>query len=177
MKRRELLAQGGTLALAAVLPLVLRSGPAWAHRSSVTLTRLTANPRAGTWELAHYLHQHDALQVLARRAAPDAAPELRSPRGLARLAFEVEGSFHLHDPAGQALPLATLGAEPEGDTVVVYQELRAPMRAGRYSLTCTLLHELFPQQVNNVLVAVGSGAPLNLTLDAGHPSAGFAFTP
>ncbi len=29
----------------------------------------------------------------------------------------------------------------------------------------------------HVLVAVGSGAPLNLTLDAGHPSAGFAFAP
>jgi hypothetical protein len=167
--RRRFLASVAALAGATLLP-----ARAWAHRSSVTLTRLTANPAAGTWELVHYLHQHDALQVLALRAAPARPAELRSPEGLARIALEVEGHFLLQDPAGRGLPLETLGAEPEGDTIAVYQETPAPARSGRYTVSSTLLHDLFAQQVNNVLVAVGQGAPLTLTLDAGHPSAGFA---
>ena len=143
-----------------------------AHRAHVTLTRLQANPRAGTWELLHSLHYHDAAQVLARlvggrRIEPTAV------EGRARLALEVERCFRILGPDARPLAIVTAGSELEGDSVVVYQELAAPEPRGTYAVECTLFQEVFPDQVNNVSVDVGKPS-LMLRLSAQSPRATFS---
>ncbi|MFM8517579.1 MAG: DUF6702 family protein, partial [Nevskiaceae bacterium] len=44
----------------------------------------------------------------------------------------------------------TLGAQLEGDNVYVYQEFPAPKISGRYAVESTLMHDVFPEQINNI---------------------------
>ena len=155
--RRALLA-----ALPALLWVAVR--PAAAHRSHVTLSRLSANPRAGTWELAHAIHYHDAARVLALRA-PGRGLDPASTEGRARLALEVESAFRVQDPSGSRLPWQMVGAELAGDGVAIYQEVPAPTARGRFVVESRLLHDIFPDQVNNVSVELARpGIALRLTV-------------
>ena len=149
--RRRLL-QG--LAGAAVAALAGPAALLWpatasAHRSHVSLTRLTPNLRASTWELVHYLHYHDCNELLQallpqRRLEPD------SDEGKARLALYVEAHFVLLAPGGAALAVQSAGAEVVGDSLAVYRELPAPAVKGLFTVSANLLCELFADQVNNV---------------------------
>lgn len=129
--------------LALVAPLSL------AHRAHVTLTRVTPNLRSGQWEIVHAIHYHDALRLLAVRGVRDDV-QPASVEGRARLALEVERSVRWFAPNGSLLKPVTVGAELEGDNVYVYQELPAPKISGRYAVESTLMHDVFPEQVNNI---------------------------
>ncbi len=163
-------------ALLAALPALLWGvtvRPAVAHRSHVTLSRLTANPRAGTWELVHAIHYHDAARVLALRA-PGRGLDPASTEGRARLALEVESSFRILDPQGIPLTWQMVGAELAGDGVAVYQDAPAPTARGRFVVESHLLHDLFADQVNNVSVEfVLPSTTLRLT--ASRPKGDFLF--
>lgn len=120
-----------------------------AHRSHVSLNRLTPNLRAGTWELVHYLHYHDCNELLLtllpqRRLEPD------SDEGKARLALYVEAHFALWAPGDKPMAVQTLGAEVTGDSLAVYRELPAPAAKGSFAVSSNLLCELFADQVNNI---------------------------
>ena len=151
--------------LAAGVALLLPS-PALAHRAHVLFTRLSHNSQAGTWELAHYLHYHDMLELLALRT-PQVRVEPSSVEGRARIALEVERHVSLLAPDMSVLPVRTIGAETDGDNVVVYREVPAPKAAGRYDLLSTLLLDVYPDQIHNVHVAFDA-TPRLLALDASH---------
>jgi hypothetical protein len=155
----------------AVGAALLLPSTALAHRAHVLLTRLTHNPQAGTWELAHYLHYHDMLELLALRA-PQRRIEPSSVEGRARIALEVEQHVDLLAPDLGVLPVRTIGAETDGDNVVVYREVSAPKAAGRYGVLSTLLLGVYPDQVHNVNVAF-EAAPQLLVLDANHQRGAF----
>lgn len=157
------------LAVPALLGVAAR--PAAAHRAHVTLTRLQANPRAGTWELSHALHYHDAARVLELRA-PGRRLDPGSVDGQARLALDVESGFALFDPAGDRLALQMIGAELAGDGVQVYQELPAPTARGRFRVECVLWQDVFPEQVNTVSIELRTPSTV-LRLQAGRTGAAF----
>lgn len=163
----------GRRALLAALPALLwcAARPASAHRSHVTLTRLQANPRAGTWEISHALHYHDAARVLELRASGRRL-DPGSVEGQARLALDVESGFALLDPAGARLALQMVGAELAGDGVRVYQELPAPAARGTYEVECVLWQDVFPEQVNTVSVEFSTPSTV-LRLQAGRSRARF----
>lgn len=164
------------LASAAAAPLAaglaaLWPGQAQAHRAHVLLSRLTLNPQAGSWELTHYLHYHDMLELLAVRV-PQRRIEPSSVEGRARIALEVEQHVDLLAPDLGVLPLRTVGAEVDGDNLVVYRECAAPRAAGSYGVLSALLLDVYPDQVHNVSVALHQ-PPQLLALDAGHQRAAF----
>lgn len=122
---------------------------ALAHRSHVSLTRVTPNPRTGKWELVHAIHYHDALRLLSARGVRDDV-QPGSAEGQARLALEIERGFRWLSPDGSLLQPVTVGAELEGDNVMVYQELPAPAAGGRYAVEATFMHDVFDDQRNNI---------------------------
>ena len=165
-RRRLLLA-----AAAAAVAGSGRIGDALAHRAHVTLTRVTPNPRSGRWELVHAIHYHDALRLLAMRGVRDDV-QPSSIEGRARLALEVERGLRWIGPDGSALQPVTVGAELDGDNVLVYQELPAPTAPGRYTVESTLMHDVFDGQSNNI--SLEFAVPfITLRLSRRAPRAGF----
>ena len=148
---------------------------AWAHRSHVSLTRVLANPRAGTWEFLHSIHIHDAIVALPKWL-PGEEPNPASDRARARIALEVERRFTWTGPDGRPLVPTMVGAELSGDDVAVYQELPAPRAPGVYSVACDLLQEVFPDQQNVVQFAVVT-PPVVARLDAKRRRATFDWAP
>ena len=151
------------------------SRPAWAHRAHVSLTRVLGNPRAGTWEFLHSIHIHDAITALGAWL-PGEEPNPASERARARIALEVERRFAWTGPDGKPLAPTMVGAELAGDDLMVYQELPAPRAAGEYSVSCSLLHEMFADQQNVVQFAVVT-PPVVARLDAKRSRASFSWTP
>ena len=133
-------------AVALALPATARG-----HRAHVTLTQLAAHPEGRRWELVHAVHYHDALQLLSRRAAPANAPP-GSPAGNARLALEVERNFRWWGVEGEPLQPSTIGAELRGDSVLIYQQMPAPLRRGTCAVECSFLHALFEEQRNHISI-------------------------
>ena len=165
-----------SLAACATVPLAGGLSALWpqqaqAHRGHVLLSRLTHNAKSGSWELVHFLHYHDMLELLAVRS-PQRRVEPSSVEGRARIALEVEQHVDLLAPDLGVLPLRTIGAELEGDNLVVYRETVAPRAAGRYGVMSTLLLDLYPDQLHNVSVALYD-PPQLLALDTGHQRAAF----
>ncbi len=148
---------------------------AWAHRSHVSLTRVLANPRAGTWEFLHSIHIHDAIVALPKWL-PGEEPNPASDRARARIALEVERRFTWTGPDGGPLSPTMVGAELSGDDVVVYQELPAPRAGGDYTVACGLLHEVFADQQNVVQFGVVT-PPVVARLDAKRSRASFRWAP
>jgi hypothetical protein len=149
-RRRLLQGLAGAAAATLVAPAALLwSVTASAHRSHVSLTRLTPNPRASTWEVVHYLHYHDCRELL-QALLPQRPVEPGSDEGKARLALYVEQRFSLSGPGDKPLTVQTVGAEVVGDSVAVYRELPLPGIKGDYTVSTTMLCELFADQINNV---------------------------
>lgn len=167
--RRALLAK--LVGLSAALGAATCAPRLSAHRAHVTLTRLTANPAAGSWEMVHSIHYHDAAVAL-RRLAPGEGLQPTSPKGQARLMLEIERTMRWLDPAGNALSPRAVGAELAADAVVLYQELSTPAASGRYQLESRFLFDVFPEQRHNLSVEL-AGDKVALTLNANTPRATF----
>jgi len=149
-RRRLLQGLAGAAAAALASPAALLwPVRASAHRSHVSLTRLTPNLRASTWELVHYLHYHDCNELLLA-LLPQRRLEPGSDEGKARLALYIEQHFSLSGPGAKALAVQTVGAEVVGDSLAVYRELPLPGIKGDYTVVTTLMYELFADQINNV---------------------------
>lgn len=173
LSRRRLIggfAAGAAAAVGGGLPRL-----AWAHRSHVSLTRVSANAAAGSWEFVHSIHIHDAVTALAVWL-PGEEPNPATDRARARVALEVERRIRWSGPDGDALPPTMVGAELSGDDLVVYQELPAPRAAGRYTVTCTLLHDIFADQANVVQFGVVQ-PPKTARLDARTTQTVFDWSP
>lgn len=165
-----------TLAVGTVTAaLALWPRGAAAHRAHVSLTRVLANPPAGTWEFVHSIHIHDAIRALAVWS-PDEDPNPAAARARARIALEVERRIAWTMPDGRKLAPMMVGAELSGDDVLVYQESPAPAAAGEYTVECTLLHDVFADQRNMVQFGV-IDPPVVARLDAKRRSASFRINP
>lgn len=146
--RRRGLRTLAALAVAVMFGAVPRAD---AHRSHVTLTRVAINERSGQWEIVHAIHYHDALRLLATRGVRDNI-QPSSIEGRARIALEVEKTFRWSTADGRPLTPKTVGAELEGDNLLVYQELPAPAAGVRLAVESSFMHDVFADQVNQILL-------------------------
>lgn len=78
--------------------------------------------------------------------------------GRAKLALYVEDRFSIAPFAdgrpGARLPLELLGAELDGEFVLVYQEFSGELPAA-IAIRDDILRDVFPEQINHVNVATG----------------------
>ncbi len=144
---------------ARVLPLLLVAwqvpAPLVAHRAHISLTTVEWSSRAGTLEIIHRVHLHDAQQVLDE-VAPTRNLALADLEGRARFALYVESCFALWlENEKTELALTLVGAEIEGDHILVFQEIELPEPPPALRVKCTLLRDLFEDQVNHVNLTVG----------------------
>jgi hypothetical protein len=167
VSRRALLAAAG----AAGLVVLGGARQAVAHRAHVILTRLSRNPRTARWEFVHTLHQHDA-QLALYQLSGGREVELSTPAAIARCMLELERRVRWFDAAGRPLAPVAVGGELEGDGLVLYQEMPAPERGGRFAVESKLLQDLFADQRHTVSIELR--APYaRVTLDTSTPRANF----
>jgi len=108
-------------------------------------------------EIVHRLHYHDAETGLARiLGLPDLS--LDSVQGRARLALYVEQRFgmaeHSSGEEGETLQLNLVGAEADGEFILVYQEFSGRLPA-QLAIRNDILRDAFPDQVNQVNLSIG----------------------
>jgi hypothetical protein len=140
-----------TLAALAVAVIFGAIPLAEAHRSHVTLTRVAINERSGKWEIVHAIHYHDALRLLATIGVRDNV-QPSSIEGRARIALEIEKTFRWSTSDGRPLIPIAVGAELEGDNLLVYQEMTSPAAGARIVVESSFMHNVFADQSNQVLL-------------------------
>ena len=130
-----------------------------AHRMPLGMTTVTYNPVTDSVEIVHRLHRHDAEQAMQQVIA-EPAVDLMEIAVQARLALYTEAHFQIarvvEGKPGRALALELVGAELEGDYVLVYQELPGPLPS-EIAVRNDILRDLFPSQVNRVNVSTDAG--------------------
>jgi hypothetical protein len=132
---------------------------AWAHRMPLGMTTVAYNPNTDSTEIVHRLHRHDAEEAMAQ-VMTEPGVDLTQLAVQARLALYTEAHFQIarvvNGLTGDPLPLKLVGAELEGDYVLVYQEL--PGRLPSWvTVRNDILRDLYPQQVNRVNITTDSG--------------------
>ena len=131
--------------------------PSFADRQPGSLSTVKVNPATGNVEIIHRLHTHDAeLGIIA--ALNDRSLTMDQLVGRAQLALYIEERFTIavvdDDEIGAPLDLELLGAELDGEFVLVYQEFSGEMPA-TIAVRNDILRDVFPEQVNHVNLALG----------------------
>jgi hypothetical protein len=144
----------GNIICAALLCIAALS---YADRQPGSLSTIKTNRVTGSIEIIHRLHNHDAeLGVIA--ALGDKTLTLDKLVGRAQLALYVEEHFILaalkDDRIGAPLDLELIGAELDGEFILVYQEFNGELPT-HIAVRDDILRDVFPGQVNHVNIAVG----------------------
>lgn len=146
LSRRETI-----LGLAGVISL--SSAPlAFAHKLTTTDTRVDINTLTSKVEVIHVFHVHDTERALFKAQIID-GPDLISLRSRAQLALYVQKHFSLKN--GEAtLPLSIIGAEPERQNILVFQEGKLERPLTSLTVSASMMRGLVHNQINNVDVLV-----------------------
>ena len=146
----------GTVCLLAGLFLSMSAS---AHRLPMGMTTVTYNPETDAVEIVHRLHRHDAEQAMVEVIA-EPGVDLLTVAVQAQLALYTEAHFQIaavvDGEVGEPLPLQLLGAEIDGDYVLIYQELPERLPS-EIAVRDDVLRDLFPDQVNQVNITTASG--------------------
>lgn len=128
-----------------------------AHRMPGSLSTIKTNAETGIIEIIHRLHIHDAELGMVVLTG-ERQLTLEQLAGRARLALYVEEQFSIapvvDGQIGQRLPLELIGAELDGDFVLVYQQYAGDLPAD-IAVRDAILSDVFPGQINHVNVATG----------------------
>lgn len=129
----------------------------FADRQPGSLSTVKINSATGNVEIIHRLHTHDAeLGIVA--ALDDRSLTMDQLVGRAQLALYIEDRFTMAavdgDEIGAPLDLELLGAELDGEFVLVYQEFSGELPA-TIAVRNDILRDVFPEQVNHVNLAIG----------------------
>lgn len=134
------------LALAGGCALVL-APPVYAHRSQTVLTTISWNASVSVLEVTHRLHNADAeawLQIAGSRSS-----DITVIGSQAQLMIYIEEHFTLFDGAG-VIALQPLGAEIEGEAILLYQERRLPAPPREIAVDNRIFRDVFEGQANLV---------------------------
>ena len=128
----------------------------FAHRMPGSISTVKRSASGDTIEIIHRLHTHDAeLGVAATLGKRNVSLETLVDR--AQLALYVEERFviaaYADGQIGSRLPLELIGAELDGEFVLVYQEFAGELPTD-LAIRDDILRDVFPGQVNHVNVAV-----------------------
>jgi len=122
-----------------------------------SLSTIKTNPTSGSIEIIHRLHNHDAELGMITLLG-DRTITLDTLVGRAQLALYVEDRFAIASVEdgnpGAPLLLELVGAELDGEFVLVYQEYHGQLPAV-VAVRDDILRDVFPDQVNHVNIAVG----------------------
>ena len=129
---------------------------ALADRQPLGLTTIKRSPTSGAIEVIHRLHNHDA-ELGLNRVLGERVASLDTLEGRARFALYVESRFTVatasDDGVGAPLALELIGAELDGQDILVYQEYTGEFPTA-IVIRNDVLRDVFPEQVNLVNVAV-----------------------
>ena len=139
-----------------VIAVLALAASAAAHRMPGSLSTIKLNPSTGMTEIIHRLHNHDA-EFGVIYAMNDRNISLDTLIGRAHLSLYVEERFLLaaveDGVVGEPLEIDLIGAELDGEFVLVYQEFKGELPA-TIALRNDILRDALPEQVNHVNIAV-----------------------
>lgn len=122
--------------------------PALAHRSQTVLTTVMWNAAKSILEVTHRVHNADAeawLGTLGQNA------DITVVRNQAQVMLYIDTHFGLTD-GGRKIALEPLGAEIEGEALLLYQECKLPAPPKALSIDNRILRDVFEGQTNLVNV-------------------------
>lgn len=140
-----------------VIAALLFAALADAHRMPGSISTVKRSASGETIEIIHRLHTHDAeLGIAATLGKRNISLDTLVDR--AQLALYVEERFAIANLAGQKiggkLALELIGAEMDGEFVLVYQEFAGELPA-RLAIRDDILRDVLPGQINHVNIATG----------------------
>jgi hypothetical protein len=139
-----LLTGGACVATVALAPEAL------AHRAQTVLTTVMWNASSSVLEVTHRIHAHDAELTLAATTGVQAV-DITQVKNQAQLLLYIEKQFTMTD-GGKTIALQPLGAEMEGEAILVYQECRLATPPKVLSIVNGILRDVFEGQTNLVNV-------------------------
>ncbi|MFZ4684728.1 MAG: DUF6702 family protein [Hyphomonadaceae bacterium] len=143
-RRMALLTGGACVATVALAPEAL------AHRAQTVLTTVMWNASSSMLEVTHRLHAHDAELTLAATTGAQSV-DITQVKNQAQLLLYIEKQFTMTD-GGKTIALQPLGAEMEGEAILVYQECRLATPPKVLSIVNGILRDVFEGQTNLVNV-------------------------
>jgi hypothetical protein len=143
-RRMALLTGGACVATVALAPEAL------AHRAQTVLTTVMWNASSSVLEVTHRIHAHDAELTLAATTGVQAV-DITQVKNQAQLLLYIEKQFTMTD-GGNTIALQPLGAEMEGEAILVYQECRLATPPKVLSIVNGILRDVFEGQTNLVNV-------------------------
>jgi hypothetical protein len=139
-----------TRRLAIVAGCALAVAPqALAHRSQTVLTTIMWNAAASKLEVTHRFHNADAEAWLGQLG--NGSADVTVVRNQAQLMLYTEGHFALTD-GGRKIGLEALGAEFEGEAILLYQEVKLPKPPAELTIDNRIFRDVFDGQANLVNV-------------------------
>lgn len=124
---------------------------AFAHRSQTVLTTVMWNAASSMLEVTHRVHNADAEAWLGTLGD---GTDITVVRNQAQMVLYIENHFGLMD-AGKKIALAPLGAEFEGEALLIYQECKLATPPKALSIDNRILRDVFEGQTNLVNVRLG----------------------
>lgn len=173
MLPRRTLLKSGIIGLS-VSALIMTIGTnAFAHKQRLSLTHIDWNERSKTLDIIHSFHIHEAENTLYESGLIR-YPDLTKLKARARLALYTSERFSLSQDGSEALKLEIIGAEIDGQSVYVYQQIALNEPPKRLIVSNTIFRELVKDQINNVDVNIdgeikslqfkGNDGPKSVTL-------------
>ncbi len=131
------------------LPVLGWATPVLAHRERLTTTEIKWNQALQAVEIMHVFHTHHTETAL-KKLGVIVGGDLQILANQARLAVYAEENFSLKNQDGVALPIQTIGAEADGESINVYQECRLPESPPALMVKCSFLRPGVASQINEV---------------------------
>lgn len=129
---------------------MLLAPPALAHRSQTVFSTVMWNAASSMLEVTHRLHPHDAELALQQELRVGQV-DITVVKNQAQLMLYIEDRFVLTD-GGRKLTLEPVGAEFEGDTLIVYQQASLKAPPTKLAVDDRILRDVFEAQANLVNV-------------------------
>lgn len=124
--------------------------PALAHRSQSVLTTVIWNAASSILEVTHRVHAHDAELGMGAATGVEQL-DMTVVRNQAQMMLHIEGHFGLTD-GSRKIALQPLGAEFEGQYLVLYQECKLAAPPKDLAIDNRILRDVFDGQTNLVNV-------------------------
>jgi len=127
--------------------------PALAHRSQTVLSTVLWNAATSMLEVTHRFHNADAEAWLSQQRTGGGAEriDITVVQNQAQMMLYVEDHFALTD-GGRAIALQPLGAEVEGEALLIYQECKMAQPPKALAINNQIFRDVFEGQTNLVNV-------------------------